>query len=54
MLVNSIYLRKEYQASGSLAVSEAVPETVFEKWAIEQLLSTQIKGFLMSGLTPKL
>lgn len=52
MLVNSVYLRKREHVSGSLAVN--VLTGIFEKWAIEQLLNTQIKGFIMSSLTQKL
>lgn len=53
MLVNSIYPRKKEQVRGSLAVN-VLTGMPFEKWAIEQLLNTQIKGFIMSSLTQKL
>lgn len=53
ILVNSIYPRKKEQVSGSLAVN-VLTGMPCEKWAIEQLLNTQIKGFIMSSLTQKL
>lgn len=53
MLVNSIYPRKREQVSGSLAVN-VLTGMSFEKWATEQLLNTQIKGFIMSSLTQKI
>lgn len=53
MLVNSVYLRKREHVSSSLAVN-VLTGMPFEKWAIGQLLNTQIKGFIMSSLTQKL
>lgn len=53
MLVNSVYLRKRERIRGSLAVN-VLTGMPFEKWAMEQLLNTQIKGFIMSSLTLKL